>query len=73
MYVRYGVSRRSAVADINLMLTRNVDSDMIIAIMTVAVAWFGGNYFIMRRMRGAYGGDRGTGKRQPACTGGCGG
>jgi PAS domain S-box-containing protein len=51
MYVRYGVSLASAFADINLMLTRNVIALLIIACMAVAVAWFGGNYFIMHRIR----------------------
>jgi PAS domain S-box-containing protein len=51
LYVRYGISREAAFADINRLLKKNLLVLLIITCMALTVAWYGGNYFFMRRMR----------------------
>ncbi len=51
MSVRYGISREAAFADINRMLIKNLLTLLIIAGIVLIIAWFGGEYFIMRRMK----------------------
>ncbi len=51
MSVRYGISREAAFADINRMLIKNLLILLIITGIVLIIAWFGGEYFIMRRMK----------------------
>ena len=49
--VRYGISREAVFADINRLLIKNLMVLLTITCMAFAVAWYGGNFFVMRRMR----------------------
>jgi PAS domain S-box-containing protein len=51
MSVRYGISREVAFADINQLLIKNLLVLLIITCVSLTIAWYGGNYFVMRRMR----------------------
>jgi two-component system, cell cycle sensor histidine kinase and response regulator CckA len=51
MYVRSGISRAVVFSDINLMLLKNLSVLLIIACLAYVIAWFGGNFFIMHRVR----------------------
>jgi PAS domain S-box-containing protein len=51
LFVRVGISPMVAFADINLMLLKNLLTLLLIACIAYAVAWFGGEYFIVRRMK----------------------
>src|SRR5208283_4450358 len=51
MSVRYGISREVVFADINRLRNINLIVLLIITSMALAVAWYGGNYFVLRRMR----------------------
>src|SRR5208283_4560612 len=51
MSVRYGISREVVFADINRLRNINLIVLLIITSMALAVAWYGGNYYVLRRMR----------------------
>jgi PAS domain S-box-containing protein len=51
MFVRIGISPEVAFVDINRRLVTNLLLLLLLACLTCIVAWFGGNYFIMNRIR----------------------
>ncbi|HTF99576.1 MAG TPA: PAS domain S-box protein [Nitrospirota bacterium] len=50
IFVRVGMSAQKTFADINHQLARNLLVLLFIASLAAAIAWFGGEYFIMQRM-----------------------
>ena len=51
IYVRYGISRTAAFAGINRMIVNNLLVLFGIALLAIATAWVGTDYFVMRRMK----------------------
>ena len=49
--VRYGISRTSALAQIDSELFGNLIILLLITLIALGVAWFGGDYFVLRRIK----------------------
>ena len=50
IFVRYGVSREAAFSEINQLLLNNLLALLAITVFSMLVAWFGSDYFVLRRM-----------------------
>ncbi len=51
LHVRYAISHKAVYSEINRRLTRNLAILIALLGMACAIAWYGGDYFIMRRVR----------------------
>jgi len=51
LHVRYAISHEAVYSEINRRLVRNLAILIVLLGMACAIAWYGGDYFIMRRVR----------------------
>ncbi len=51
IFIRYGISRASVLAEINQVLLNNLIILFAISILSLLVAWFGSDYLVLRRVK----------------------